>query len=152
MKFRLPDWLKKQTIQLPAWAWLDPDFNKDKLGLRIVADPAVAYREWFDLLHDNKYPIPEDMRKAGITYMPDVSQPDQYWLEVAYQCTKLDLQSCLRGTPFDPRISGKPVEFKLITTPEFAHKNWPEGKTWQVASQGKQARMHYMRVRGTLPM
>lgn len=152
MKFRLPDWLKKTSLKLPGWAWVSDDYNHDKMSLKIVADPAIAYPEWFALLHDEKYPIPLDMAKIGITHMPDVDVPDQYWLEVAYQCTKLDLQSAIVGTPYDPRLSGKNVEFKFQKTEKYAHKNWPAGKTAEVASQGKQARLHYIRVRGSLPM
>jgi len=152
MKVRMPEWLKKKEIQLPMWAKIDEEFNHDKVALRITVDPLVAYKEWFALLHDPAYPIPNDMEQAGITHMPNVAVPDQYWLEVAYQCTKLDLQMALKSSQFDPLLSGKPVEFNFLSRPELKMTNYPEGKTWQAATQGREARMHYIRVRGSLPM
>lgn len=150
MKLRLPEWLVKPEVRLPKWAELEP-LHSANVSMKIVVDPELAYAEWFALLHDPKYPVPEGMAHV-LALMPDVDQPDQYWIEVAYQCSKLDLQSCLAGTRYDPRVSGQPVEFKFKNTPKYKLTNWPEGKGWQQASQGKQARLHYQRVRGALPM
>lgn len=118
-------------LTLPAWARVAPR-HSPKVALCIDADTAEYVREWFDLL--------------GVT------QPDQYWLEVAYQCAKLDLQAALVGTEYDVRISKKPVEFHFSKAPQWAQVNFPKGRGTEAASKGREARAHYQKVRGTLPM
>ena len=118
-----------RELILPAWASKAEDPGKAKLAVQI--DSAPAYKEWLRLL--------------------DVSEVDQYWLEVAYQCIKLDTQAALVGTEFDPRTSGKHVEFRFSNAPEYALAAHPEGRGVAAATQGKEARGHYTRLRGGLP-
>lgn len=130
MKIKLPKWLQRETLPLPAWARVSK-VSSDRVALLIEADTAAAYQEWFALL--------------GVT------SPDQYWLEVAYQCAKLDLQSALVGTEYDPRASGKPVQFNFSRALECAHVRHPKGKGADAATRGREARAHYVRIRGRMP-
>lgn len=139
-----PDWLKK-TLQLPPWAKVAVA-RSDKVCLQIDVDTAAAMREW----------------------LPQIGAPEQltqYWIESAYQCIKLDVQSAIDGTEFDPRHAGAPAEFVFARAPEFALANFPMGEQQDVqingvstrlrgielATRGRHAREHYKRIRGRLP-
>lgn len=131
MKINLPAWLQRSKLQLPEWASVDPHTPKGT-ALHIAVDTDKAMREWLGLL--GSPPI------------------DQYWLEVAFQCVKLDCQMALAGTEYDPRINAKPAQFTMNRAEHFAQKKHPVGKGAAQASQGKEARGHYIRIRGNLPM
>lgn len=130
---KLPNWLRRDKLKLPSWAKVKESTHVDsgKISICIHADTPGYIEEWFKLLN--------------------VTQPDRYWLEVAYQCAKLDLQSALVGTEYDPRTSGKSAEFHFSRASEWALKRFPSGKGEDAASRGKEARQHYIRVRGALP-
>lgn len=146
MAFKLPDWLRRDTVSLPPWAKLSAA-HSPKVCALITADTDGYIRDWLALL--------------GV-HQRDV---DQYWLEVAYQCAKLDLQSALVGTQYDPRTAGKAAEFHFSKAPQWALSKFPDnhartelrdGKRVRVtgieiASKGKEARQHYTRIRGQLP-
>jgi len=70
-------------------------------------------------------------------------KPDQYWLEVAYQCIKMELQLAMRTFAMEIRIHdlGK----------KWAQKNYPEGRGARAATFGREARGHFKRIRGVLP-
>lgn len=133
MKLKIPAWLKRDSLQLPDWAErVDTHLtNSGAAALAIEVDPNRAYREWADLL--------------GVT------QLDQYWLEVIYQCVKLDVQAALVGTPYDPRVASKPVEIIVKRASAWALRRFPKGRGAELATLGKEARAHYQRVRGRLP-
>lgn len=133
MSIVIPSWLKKPKLPLPPWAKVKDSVIADvgKVSLVIEADTKEYVEEWFKLL--------------------GVDKPDQYWLEVAYQCAKLDLQMAVLDTEFDPRHAGKAVEFRFSNYPPYALKRWPEGKGLEKATKGKEAREHYKRIRGRLP-
>jgi hypothetical protein len=76
----------------------------------------------------------------------------QYWLEVAYQCAKLDLQLAIDGTQYDPRIAKKPAEFKFTRCNHWQLKLHPPGKGIELATKGHEARNHYRRIRGRIPL
>jgi hypothetical protein len=67
----------------------------------------------------------------------------QYWLEVAYQCIKLELQAAMRSFTFEIRIHD----------PEktWAQQKYPPGRGAVQATFGKEARQHFLRARGGLP-
>ncbi len=117
---------------LPSWATEKADAS-GKVKTVVCVDSAAAYSEWLDLLKVVKENV------------------DQYWLEVAYQCVKLDVQAALAGTDCDPRTCGKPTGILFSNAPEFALAQFPEGKGVAVATQGKEARNHYVRLRGRMP-
>jgi hypothetical protein len=129
MKFKLPSWLRRDDIKLPPWA--KKVDGSPKAGITIEVDTKAAYTDWLHTL--------------------GVVQADQYWLEVAYQCTKLDLQAALVGTEYDPRTSGKNAHFIFKRAEGLEMSRFPKGRGAEMASQGKEARGHYTRVRGSLP-
>lgn len=73
----------------------------------------------------------------------DPAKPTQYWLEVAYQCAKMDLQVAMRTPGFEIRI--------LDAEKTFALAKWPEGRGIVAATWGKEAREHFRRCRGFVP-
>lgn len=85
----------------------------------------------------------------------DFDDVDQYTLNVALQCAKLDVQRAVAGTAISP-ITGGALTI-LIIDPEkdpesgsaWAFKNHPEGKGADAASKGHEARSHYRRIRGS---
>lgn len=115
---------------LPSWATARaPESNK--VSVVIEVQSGGAYKEWLDKLH--------------------VAEKDQYWLEVAYQCIKLDCQAALVGTDFDPRSAGKPAEIRFSNAPEYRIADHPPGRGVEAATQGREARDHYVRIRGRMP-
>ena len=118
------------TLSLPSWASQEKSTH-NKVSIVVKVDSAAAYKDWLERLGN-----------------PEV---DQYWLEVAYQCIKLDVQMAIAGTEFDPRTAGKSAEFRFSNAPEFALKNHPEGKGAALATKGLEARNHYVRIRGAMP-
>lgn len=116
-------------LNLPAWAKIgDPD---DKYSITLLASTDGYVDEWLPLLK--------------------IDKPDQYWLEVAYQCAKMDLQRAIEGTEFDPRAAGKSAAIKFDRSEKYALNKHPTGKGAAAATQGREAREHYRRVRGRLP-
>ena len=73
----------------------------------------------------------------------DPAKPTRYWLEVAFQCMKLELQVAMRGHGFEIRVHDT---FKV-----WAHSNHPEGRGLVAATWGKEAREHFRRLRGFVP-
>ena len=128
----VPEWMLR-PLSLPAWAKVVPSERVDagKLSIKIEIDTRRAYAEWRTLL--------------GTPTL------DQYWLEVIHQCAKLDVQSALDGTAYDPRACNKSAELHFLRANEYAFANHPEGRGIKVASRGGEAREHYKRVRGRLP-
>lgn len=129
MRYKAPEWTKA-VMNLPPWAKQVP--HKRWSCIRIECDPDVFYPYWLGLL--------------------GVDKPDQYWLEVAYQCAKLDVQRALEETKYDPRVAQKPAEIRVLNRPKWALSQYSRGKGTQAASQGKEAREHYKRVRGRVPL
>ena len=134
--FSLPAWMLKDTdegLKLPSWARVisHPYSETGKVSIVIEADTEGYLEEWLELLK--------------------VEKIDQYWLECAYQCAKLDLQKALCDTKYDPRTSGRPAEFHMTNAPDYALHKHPPGKGIELATRGRHAREHYKRIRGALP-
>lgn len=72
----------------------------------------------------------------------DKTNLDQYWLEVAYQCIKMDCQR-FNGMGIDIRIRDRERK--------YCQANYREGRGAHAATQGKEARNHYMRMCGSIP-
>lgn len=111
------------AVSLPDWAWLG---DKSAEGLDVVHVDA-----------DRAYPAL--LSELGVKK----ADRDQYWLEVAYQCIKLDLQVSMRKFGFEVRIHD-------------SDKNWAQakfsaGRGAEVATKGREARDHYRQMRGFIP-
>lgn len=72
-----------------------------------------------------------------------VEEIDQYWLEVCYQSMKMDLQLAMKTFQFAIHVQDKDKKFAL--------KKWPEGRGVAAATQGREARGHFQKLRGMLP-
>lgn len=72
-----------------------------------------------------------------------VEKVDQYWLEVCYQSMKMDLQLAMGTFAFVIHIHDKDKK--------FAQSKWPPGKGSAAATKGREARMHFQKLRGALP-
>ncbi len=164
-----PDWMQRDVLKLPPWASVKPDAD-DKFGIDLVIDGDAAYREWLATLQTETQKqlaawlaTPPAERSAGppevLTTSADV---DQYWLEVAYQCIKLDVDMALEGTQFSAAGSGKHVHRRITRASQYAQANYVDNHAINVpgkemtgaerATQGHEAREHYKRIRGRLPV
>ena len=117
--------------QLPKW------LSRRKDGVFEV-DPDVIY--------------PEFLKALG------VDEIDQYWIEVVYQCTKLEVQRLVSGTELDPRSHpDEPRALQIRITADGGRKdrwalnNHPEGRGIKAATAGREARDHYVRLMGVMP-
>ena len=117
-------------LSLPAWAEQKAS-ETGKVSVVVEIDSEAAYADW--------------LQRLGVDSI------DQYWLEVAYQCIKLDVQTALAGTPFDPRNSGKSAELRFSNAPKYALSQHPAGRGVEPATQGREAREHFVRLRGAMP-
>jgi hypothetical protein len=110
-------------------------FKVDERGI-LVIDPDIAYPAILSALG-----VPEDHR-------------DQYWVEVAYQCAKLEVQRVVTGTDADPRPD-KALVIHILSDDgrkdRWALANLPKGKGEELASKGREARLHYQAWRGFIP-
>ncbi len=127
----LPNYLLSRRLQLPEWAKI-ARVQSPNVSILLLVDSKGAYEEWKKLL--------------------DVSKWDQYWLEVAYQCAKMDLQMCIEQTEYDPRVAGKPAEFRFSNAKDYALVLYPVGRGQKAASKDREARQHYVRIRGRIPL
>lgn len=127
-----PAWLQHE-LRLPPWASVKESQRvaDGRLSIVIEADTDAAVREWLQTL--------------GVV---DVTQ---YWLEIVFQCVKLDLQLAIENTEYDPRRANKAAEFKLTRAPQWRIASFPRGEGVAAAVQEKAAREHYKRVRGRMP-
>lgn len=107
------------------------------------------------LTYDNKRAI---FRINGDVYYPQilrelgVVEVDQYWLEVAYQCAKLDAMRYIMLAGVDPRPNKVLIlDIKVADKEKWALRNHPVGRGIEAASKGREAREHYKKLRGFLP-
>jgi hypothetical protein len=109
---------KAASSRLPEWATLTEREGRIPV---VDVDTHAAY--------------PELLGELG------VDQPDRYWVEVAYQCIKLDLQLAMRTPSFEIRMHDEGKQWAL--------KDLPEGQGVEAADRA--ARGEYRRIRGFLP-
>lgn len=152
MSKTIPAWAKRDLV-LPPWAKIRESVTSEtgKVSVVIEMDPAGFVPEWLKLIG-----APEN--REALT---------QYHVECAFQCAKMDVQSALQGTEFQPSLAGKPVELRVMNRPEWALKQFRKGAGVQAATPGARivvsgqepdavhgystARGHYARVRGSVP-
>lgn len=112
-------------IRLPEWATMLPE-RPGKIP-SVLVDPDVVY--------------PLFLKEFGI------NTPDQYWLEVCYQCMKLDIQVAFKGQGVRIIVRPKDAESKM----KWRLDTHPVGKGIHAATKGREAREHYKRIRGFIP-
>lgn len=121
-----------REVRLPEWAKII-ERGGEKLCAVIEVDSDSAYEAWLTEL------------------LPEATTPDQYWIEAAYQCIKMDVQAAIEGTDLDPSLAGKSAQINLTPSDRWALKNFKKGKGVNAATQGREARDHYKRIRGRIP-
>lgn len=87
--------------------------------------------------------IEVDALKAYPAFLDElkVEEIDQYWLEVIFQCIKMDCQVAFGWGPIHIIDKGR----------KYAQKKFPVGKGPYAATKGKEAREHYLILRGYMP-
>jgi hypothetical protein len=115
------------------WLKITPQPADARLAAVLEIDSAEAYPYWIALLE-----VPKD-------------ELDQFWVETAYQCIKLDAQAAIVETVLDPRTANKSSEIRFTRADEWALARFPPGRGLNLATKGKEARRHYVRIRGRMP-
>lgn len=115
--------LEITNAQLAHFDWAVPHPHLENT---VLVDPNIFYPKYLDELGAEKV--------------------DQYWMEVAYQCMKMDLQLALGRFGFVIHVRSD----------EGRKQSWnysmrPVGKGAALATGGKEARQHFLRLRGKLP-
>lgn len=108
------------------------------------------------LLGELKASVDKLPNQDGATELPflaelrnlDLDNLTQYWIEVAYQMSKLEVRRYLllmggNAWPNMFKIKGDKSKWGI--------KSFPPGRGIEAATQGKEAREHYKRLRGFLP-
>ncbi len=139
-------------VTLPAWA----TFKAGKHRIPVIdVDADAMYTAWLAEIgeHYATHVPPEWKDEKGVLLpewfncLKELDPPSAYWLEVAYQCMKLDLQIAMRTFHFEIHVHD-------------AKKNWAQkdakpGRGTDKAAGGlqggKEAREHFKRIRGVFP-
>ena len=113
------------NLKLPKGATL----VAEKPILYIVVDPDKAY--------------PPLLNELGIKR----EDLDQFWAEVVFQCVKMDIQTAViaAGGSFGFKIN-------IMNRPAWKLSNLPLGRGPIAATKGREARTHFIRIRGTMPV
>lgn len=148
-----------------------PGYAKALENGRITVDAEKFYPELLaELWADENWPEPVVNEEAeGVPAVPELpkmyqglqrGEIDQYWLEVAFACMKLDIQRAVAGTVLMPKRGAavilvqdatKKVDDEGNVAPsKWALKIHPKGRGANAAVQGREAREHYKRIRGGL--
>lgn len=148
----LADWQKRE-LKLPPWAKVSeehPYSKAEKVSIVITIDPKGFVPEWLGYF--------------GV----ELANADQYHIECAFQCAKMDIQSAFERTEYQPSVAGKAAEIHISKCEEFALAKFKKGAGITSASPGPRvvkageeppakgskvptAREWYRRVRGALP-
>lgn len=126
------DPVKAAGLTLPAWLRYDPPPHENGRGTFVI-DPDIAYPAVFKALGAK-------------------DAPDQYLIEVAYQCVKLATQELVANSALDPRRDGNALLIKIESADgrkeRWALKAHPPGRGAAAATRGLEARGHYEHIRG----
>lgn len=152
----------KRKAVLPTWA------TAISAG-KIEIDAAKFYPEILEELWvDEDWPVPLEPTEEGAepTYADNDKmyqglqreEIDQYWLEVALQVAKRDLQVAINNTDLMPakgsalviivKDGTKASNKSGVST--YAQSAYLPGRGVEKATKGKEARGHYDRIRGVL--
>ena len=105
--------------------------------------PAKKVREGHSRLIDAYEVNADDFYPALLAELGfPVDEPTQYHLEVAYQAMKMDMQ----------REFGFSIEIRIVdSSKKWAQSNYKRGKGAKAATEGREAREHYRKLRGYIP-
>lgn len=150
----LPDWAKHRETpegRIPA-----VDVDADGMYEAWLAELKAHYAEhtpdeWKDA--DGK------ITKEWAGCLAELEAPTAYWLEVAYQCGKMELQIAMQTFAFEIRIHSTRVREPTAEAPDppkkWAQKHAKPGRGAHKAagglSGGREAREHFKRLRGFIP-
>lgn len=139
-----------RTASLPSWATaIGPgviETQADEFYPEILAE-LWADENWPDpIAEGDEAPTDEQVLCKGLQR----TEADQYWLEVAYQCAKLDIQHAVGGTDLAPEKGGA-LRIIIMDSSKvdgtWAQEGKPAGRGVETARKGKEARRHYQRIR-----
>lgn len=163
-----------QAIQsrLPVWAVADVAMravrgpNADSPWLVIDCDSDQMYPAWLGELRRHYAetmpprawfePGTMDLKPEWGACLNELAQTPvtAYWLEVAYQCAKMDLQVAVHRLQFEIRMHGGREKYAQRTAPQGRPTAYAAGAYTGAGEQqlrGKEAREHYKRLRGFAP-
>lgn len=141
----LPDWAKRREALKGRIPGVDVD--ADAMYPALLAELKEHYAErtppeWSDA--EGK--LKPEWEKC----LAELEEPTAYWLEVAYQCMKMDLQIAMRTFAFEIHVHD--------AKKAWAQKKHKPGRGVAKAAGGsligkggKEAREHYKRLRGFIP-
>lgn len=139
---------KKSTTKAAAKASTSP-VREDPAPVYPLA-PAPKLPKWLSQRDDGIFVIDPDLAYPAIFAALGVDKPDQYWTEVAYQSAKMEVQRLIVGTELAPEDA--PLEIHVNTEGDRKERwslaNMPEGRGVEVATKGREARVHYERIIG----
>jgi hypothetical protein len=131
----------------------DPEGTK-----QVPAD--VRLPDWMRWMNSGAFEIDPDKAYPAILGALGVDpdrDADQYWIEVAYQCAKLKAQDAIFGSSIDPTQADPPRPLVLFIKggdegikQRWALASFDKGKGAEAASQGREARDHYQRIRNRI--
>jgi hypothetical protein len=124
-------------VSMPKWMHPHPR--------GVAVDPDLIYPSLFK----------EIERVVKPSDIPYGIQMDQYWLEVVYQCMKLEVQRIMATRPDDPRKRGIPLEIHVMTgggrKGRWNLAQFPPNRGISMATKGLEARHIYKVLRGGIP-
>lgn len=104
--------------------------------------------EWATQQAEGVYVIDADTAYPALQKELGVAKLDQYWLEVLYQFAKMDLRRALilnNEDPWPARILIRGDKSR------WAHKHYPPGRGVEAATEGREARELYRKMRRFVP-
>lgn len=98
----------------------------------------------------------ENWQESGVCKGLQRGEIDQYWLEVAFQCAKLDIKNAVNGSELSPQKGGALLIMVKDDTKadsgisRYAMASYKKGKNINYRAIYKEAREHYKRIRNIL--
>lgn len=125
---------------LPSWARAHPERDDT-----IIADPDLFYPALLGELAAMIAAESPDYAKAYPRLNP--AKPNKYWIEVAYQSMKMDLQTALGRFGFTILVQSDAARKRAWSLASYPGTNADVIR----ATNGREAREHYRRLRGGIP-
>jgi hypothetical protein len=109
---------------------------------------------WLTVTPKGFYAVNTDVAyPLALSVITPEGKPDQYALEVAFQCTKMVVQELMEGRDDDPRKKDKAlvIDMQASDKDTWAHRKHPRGKRDPLAAtKGREARNYYAAVKAKL--